>query len=213
MTPPSETTVLAVLAGGAARRLGGADKALLAMGDGRPLLAHLVDRLAPWPGPVVLCAGGDPARFAAFGLPVVADTLREPDGRPAGPLAGLLAALEWTRAVHPGVAWLVSVPGDLPVAPPDLLARLWATRARSGATVVRAASGGRIHHAVALWPVARATALRHALTAEGLRRVDAWAGRHRGAVADWPADPVDPFLNVNTPADLARARALTAPRY
>jgi molybdopterin-guanine dinucleotide biosynthesis protein A len=207
----SERVALGILAGGSARRMGGADKPLLLLGDGRPVLAHLLDRLAPWPGPMVLNANGDPARFAAFRLPVVADPLFEADGDTAGPLAGLLAVLEWTAAEHPAVSWLVSVPGDAPFAPPDLLDRLWQACAEDAADIALATSGGRDHPVVGLWPVALAPALRLAMEGVGLRAARRWAARHRAAVVAWPTDPVDPFMNLITPDDLARARALTAP--
>ncbi|SDE30680.1 molybdenum cofactor guanylyltransferase MobA [Rhodospira trueperi] len=210
MTVP-QRVALGILAGGAARRMGGADKPLLLLGDGRPVLAHLLDRLAPWPGPVLLNANGDPARFNGFGLPVVADPLFEADGGPAGPLAGLLAVLEWTAAAHPDVSWLVSVPGDAPFAPPDLLARLWQARVAEGADMAVATSGGRDHPVVGLWPVALAPALRVAMEHDSLRAARRWAARHRAAVVAWPTDPVDPFMNLNAPDDLARAHALTAP--
>jgi len=188
----------------------GADKALLTMGDGRPVLAHMLARLSPWSGPVVLSANGDPVRFAAFGLPVVADAVAEADGGRAGPLAGLLAVLEWTRAHHPDVAEVVTVPGDAPLVPGDVLARLRDARDQAGAEIACAGSGERVHHATALWPVALAPALRAAMTDEGLRAVGAWTRRHRVAVACWSlSDGPDPFLNINAPEDLARARAAT----
>ncbi|MQX36124.1 molybdenum cofactor guanylyltransferase MobA [Roseospira navarrensis] len=203
------TVALGILAGGQGRRMGGADKALLTLGDGRAALDHLLDRLTPWPGPVVLNANGDPARFARWDLPVVADSLTEPDGDPAGPLAGLLAVLEWVRAGHPDVSAVVTVPVDTPLVPRDLRDRLAAARADAGADIACAASGGRVHHATALWPVALAPALRTALADEGLRAVRAWTGRHRVAQAPWAVEPVDPFLSLNTPDDLDRARRLT----
>lgn len=201
---------LGILAGGAARRMGGADKALLTLGDGRPVLAHLLARLAPWPGPVVLSANGDPARFAAFQCPVVADAVTEADGDRAGPLAGVLALLEWTAQHDPDVATVVTVPVDTPCVPADLLDRLRRARDDGGCDMACAASGTRVHYATALWPVALAPALRRAMTDEGLRAVGAWTRRHRVAIAKWPVAPggTDPFLNINEPADLSRARAL-----
>ncbi|KAA5605092.1 molybdenum cofactor guanylyltransferase MobA [Roseospira marina] len=204
------TTALGILAGGAARRLGGADKALLPLGDGRPVLGHALDRLRPWPGPVVLVASGDPARFAPFDLPVVGDSVAEPEGGRAGPLAGILAVLEWVRDHAPDVEAAVTVPCDGPCLPRDLLARLRAAREVEGATIAMATSGGRVHPVVALWPVALAADLRRAVSQEGLRAVHAWTARYPVAVVDWPVAPVDPFLNINTPEELTRARAWTA---
>src|SRR3989440_307371 len=98
-----------VLAGGLARRMGGGDKALIRIGN-ETILERALARLKPQTSGIVLNANGDPARFAAFGLPVVADTV--PDF--AGPLAGILAGLDWAAANQPGSDYIVSVPGDCP---------------------------------------------------------------------------------------------------
>ena len=199
------TTPLVILAGGRAARMGGGDKCLLAVG-GIPILRRILDRLARPGRPVVLNANGDPRRFAAYGLPVV------PDGVPEqpGPLAGILAGMRWAVANLPDASDIVTVSGDTPFLPPDLLERLVAARAVAGADIAVAASAGRTHHTAALWPVALADALEHAIREEGTRRVGAWAARHRVAAADFPCDPVDPFLNVNDPAGLAEAQRLAA---
>ena len=191
-----------VLAGGLARRMGGGDKPLRLLG-GRPLLAHVIDRVAPQVAGIILNANGDPARFAAFGLPVVADPL--PDY--PGPLAGVLAALDWAAAERPGVATVLSVPGDGPFLPADLVARLEAARRAAGVPMACAASGGWTHPPIALWPVALRGALRAALLA-GEKKIDRWTARFGCASAEWPAVPVDPFFNANAPADLAAAEAL-----
>ena len=191
-----------VLAGGLARRMGGGDKPLRLLG-GRPLLAHVIDRVAPQVAGIILNANGDPARFAAFGLPVVADPL--PDY--PGPLAGVLAALDWAAAERPGVATVLSVPGDGPFLPADLVARLMAALRAAGVPMACAASGGWTHPPIALWPVALRGALRAALLA-GEKKIDRWTARFGCASAEWPAVPVDPFFNANAPADLAAAEAL-----
>lgn len=199
----AEPTVGAILAGGLARRMGGGDKALRMVG-GQAVLARLVARLAPQVARLVLNANEDPARFAGFGLPVVGDDL--PD-RP-GPLAGVLAGLDWAARFTPDVRWVVTAPGDAPFLPEDLVARLHA--GLGGATLACAASGGRTHPVVALWPVALRHDLRRALVGEGLRKVGAYVGRHGPAVVEWPVGRMDPFFNVNTPADLADADDLAA---
>lgn len=199
----TEPTVGAILAGGLARRMGGGDKALRMVG-GQAVLARLVARLTPQVARLVLNANEDPARFAGFGLPVVGDDL--PD-RP-GPLAGVLAGLDWAARVAPDVRWVVTAPGDAPFLPEDLVARLHA--GLGGATLACAASGGRMHPVVALWPVALRHDLRRALVEEGLRKVGAYVGRHGPAVVEWPIGDMDPFFNVNTPADLADADDLAA---
>ncbi len=190
---------LVILAGGLARRLGG-DKALRPLA-GRPLLAHVLDRMAGQAGPILINANGDPGRFAGFGLPVAGDSV---PGHP-GPLAGILAGLEWARGL--GAEAVISVPADCPFLPRDLVARLTAARAAAGAKAAVAASGGRRHPVVGLWPVSSADALRQALAA-GMRAVEAWTDRLGTAVAEVPAGPVDPFFNVNTAQDLARAERL-----
>ncbi|MBI5110354.1 MAG: molybdenum cofactor guanylyltransferase MobA [Rhodovulum sp.] len=209
MTPmtPSATlppTLGLVLAGGRAMRLGGGDKGLLAIGD-QPILARVIARLAPCAA-IILNANGDPARFAAVGLPVVADAV---PGF-AGPLAGLLAGLDWAAAHRPDLAHVVSVPADCPFLPADLVARLHGAAATAPAGAATAASGERGHPVVGLWPVVLRHDLRRAVVDEGMRRVGDWTARHRPARVTWPDTPVDPFLNVNTAADLAAARAVAA---
>ncbi len=192
-------TLAVVLAGGLARRMGGGDKPLRLLG-GRPLLDHVLDRVAPQVAAVVLNANGDPARFAAHGLPVVADGV--PDF--PGPLAGVLAALDWAAAARPDLPWVLSVPGDCPFLPRDLAARLHAARSAAGVPLACARSDGRTHPPIGLWPVALREALRTALSA-GERKIDRWTARHGVAHADWPAAPLDPFFNANAPEDLAEA--------
>ena len=191
-----------ILAGGLARRMGGGDKPLRMLA-GRPLLDHVLARLRPQVAGLILNANGDPARFAPWGLPVVPDGLA---GHP-GPLAGILAALDWVAAERPGLAWVVSVPGDSPFIPADLVARLHAAREAAGVPLACARSGGWAHPPVGLWPVALREELRGALAA-GERKVDRWTARHGCAEADWPVLPCDPFFNANAPEDLAEAERL-----
>ncbi len=209
----TDPVALVILAGGAGRRLGGADKALLPLADdGQPLLALALARLAPWPGPLLISANGDPARFAVFGAPVLPDSVTEADGAGAGPLAGLHAAMAWLSEHRPDVAWMVSLSADIPAPPRDLLARLEHARREAGARAAVAASGGRVHNVVGLWPVApgSASALERAMREDGLRRAGAWVARLRAARATWPAEPADPFDNINTSADLQRVRRALA---
>ncbi len=201
------TTLAVILAGGAGRRMGGADKAAVRLA-GRPLLAHVMARLAPQVGAVVLSANGDPERFAAFGVPVLADPL--PD-RP-GPLAGILAALVWMRRARPDLTDLLAVPVDTPFLPGDLYARLDAARRAAGRRMAIAASAGRLHPTVALIAVDSALADDLAARlARGARRVGDFFAHHQAAIADYGARDSDPFRNLNTPADLAAA-ALDRPR-
>jgi len=192
-----------ILAGGLARRMGGGDKPLTRIG-GATILSRVLERLKPQCTRVVLNANGDPARFADTGLPVIADDV--PDF--AGPLAGILAGLDWAAVYAPEVAYVASVPGDCPFLPRDLVVRLHQARAASGQPLACARSGEWRHPVVGVWPVALRADLRHALTQEDLRKIELWTARHGVALADWPAAPVDPFFNVNTPEDAAAAERL-----
>ncbi|MGI8525149.1 MAG: molybdenum cofactor guanylyltransferase MobA [Pseudolabrys sp.] len=199
MTP---ATFGLVLAGGLARRMGGGDKALLEIG-GVTILDRVLATLSGQTVGIVINANGDPQRFADTGLTVV------PDNVPGfvGPLAGILAGLDWLAAQNNGVEWLLSVPGDCPFLPDDLVERLHAARRQMGAGVPLACarSGEWRHPVVGLWPLALREDLRRALTKEDLRKIEVWTARHGIAVADWPDTPVDPFFNVNTPGDARRA--------
>ncbi|MBL8697212.1 MAG: molybdenum cofactor guanylyltransferase MobA [Alphaproteobacteria bacterium] len=196
----AEHVVGIVLAGGLSRRMGGGDKCLRPLG-GRPMLAHVVERLAAQVDVVALNANGDAARFAAFGLEVLPDVV----AGYAGPLAGILTGLEWTAARHPQARWLASAAADAPFFPRDLVARLVDAVTRSGRPLACASSGGRTHPVFGLWPVALLPELRTAVTEEGLRKVDLWTGRYGCTAVDFAVDDGDPFFNVNEPADLAAA--------
>ncbi len=189
-----------VLAGGLARRMGGGDKALIDIG-GRTILDRVLETMVPQCDGIILNANGDPSRFARFGLPVVADDI--PDF--AGPLAGILAGLDWAALHRPEIAWMVSVPGDCPFLPADLVARLHAARSAAGTPLACAKSGDWRHPVAGLWPVALRADLRRALVDEDLHKIEVWTARHGIALAEWPDRPVDPFFNVNTPDDRARA--------
>jgi molybdopterin-guanine dinucleotide biosynthesis protein A len=205
MTADQPATLCVVLAGGLGRRMGGGDKPMREIG-GRTILDHVIERLAPQCGELVLNANGDPARFARFGLPVIADTI---EGYP-GPLAGILAALEWAAANRPDVEWVVSAAGDCPFLPRDLVKRLQRAQSAEGADLAVAASGGQAHPVIGLWKVALRDELRHALVEEDLRKIDRWTARYRLATVSWQCEPVDPFFNANTVDDLAEAERLAA---
>jgi molybdenum cofactor guanylyltransferase len=194
-----------VLAGGLARRMGGGDKARIRIG-GKTILERVLARLEPQCTRIILNANGDPARFADTGLPVVSDSV--PDF--AGPLAGILAGLDWAAAHAPEVADIVTAPGDCPFLPDDLVARLAAARQSAGVPLACARSGDWRHPVLGLWPVALRDDLRRALIEEKLHKIEAWTARHGIAIADWPATPIDPFFNVNTPQDAAEAERLAA---
>ncbi|NQW10415.1 MAG: molybdenum cofactor guanylyltransferase MobA [Alphaproteobacteria bacterium] len=185
--------------------MGGGDKCLRALG-GITLLRRAIDRLEPQVGALVLNANGDPGRFAGYGLPVVADPV---DGF-AGPLAGVLAGFDWAAEHAPGYGWIVTVPTDAPMFPLDLVAKLASATVWDEADLACASSGGRTHPVFGLWPVRLRAALRSALMDHDVRKVDRFTADYQRAVADWAAEPVDPFLNVNRPEDLDAAERLMA---
>jgi molybdopterin-guanine dinucleotide biosynthesis protein A len=192
-----------VLAGGLARRMGGGDKPLVEIG-GETILSRVLARFRPQCVRIVINANGDPARFTAFGDPVVADSV--PDF--AGPLAGILAGLDWAVQNMPEIEWIATVPGDCPFLPRDLVAKLHAARQAETAPLACAKTAGRMHPVAGIFPLALRADLRAALTQEKLHKVGVWVGRHDAATAEWPDQPVDPFFNVNTPEDRATAEAL-----
>jgi molybdopterin-guanine dinucleotide biosynthesis protein A len=198
-----------ILAGGQSRRMGGGDKGLLDLA-GRPMLAHVVARLSPQVGRVVINANGDPQRFAPFGLPVVADTI----AGFAGPLAGVLAGMRWSMAHTPAARWIVTAAGDAPMLPSDLVSRLSAAVQALDHAVALARSGGDVHPVIGLWPVALADDLEAELKS-GVRKVLHWTDRHGTVAVDFPMaragnTEVDPFFNANTPEDLDALRAMLA---
>ncbi len=201
MTAPP--TLGLVLAGGLARRMGGGDKARIKIGVAS-ILQRVLARLAPQCNRMIINANGDPARFADTGLPVIADGV--PDF--AGPLAGILAGLDWAAQNVPAAEWLVSVPGDCPFLPKDLVTRLHNTRITANVPLACARSGEWRHPVVGLWPVKLREDLRHALVGKNLHKIELWTARHGIAIAEWPVTPFDPFFNVNTPEDVARAEAI-----
>jgi molybdopterin-guanine dinucleotide biosynthesis protein A len=194
-----------LLAGGLARRMGGGDKPLRTIG-GRTILELVIERVRSQVATLILNANGDQARFAAYGLPVVPDSI--PDN--PGPLAGVLAGLDWAAENRPDCPMVVSVPTDAPFLPTDLVTRMWELMYAQTADLACAASGGQVHPVIGLWPVRLRHELRRALVDEEIRKVDVWTARYRLATATFPTEPVDPFFNANRPEDLDRAAALLA---
>jgi molybdopterin-guanine dinucleotide biosynthesis protein A len=185
--------------------MGGGDKARIRIG-GVTILGRVIACLAPQCSAIIINANGDLTRFADTGLPVVSDSV--PDF--AGPLAGVLAGLDWAAAHAPDVADLVSVPGDCPFLPVDLVERLETARKAAKQPLACARSGDWRHPVVGLWPVRLRDDLRKALTEEDLHKIEVWTARHGVAIADWAAKPVDPFLNVNTPEDVVEAERIAS---
>ena len=206
---PSQSVIGVLLAGGQSRRMGGGDKCLLELA-GKPLLSHVVERLKPQTGGLVLNANGDPDRFAAFKLPIIADPV---EGF-AGPLAGVLAGFTWARENAPDARWIVTAATDTPFFPQDLVARLLDATQEQYPAIALASSGGRMHPVFGLWPTALMVDLHQALD-EGVRKVLHWTDRHNMSnvefeVAKIGTSEIDPFFNANTPEDLTHATNILA---
>lgn len=192
-----------ILAGGRATRMGGGDKGLRQIG-GQCLLDRVIARLSPQCAGLALNANGDPARFASLGLPVLGDSI---EGF-AGPLAGVLAGLDW--AADQGADAIITAAADTPFFPGDLAQRLQAAAGPQGLALAGSPDGQgvlRRHPTFGLWPVALRDDLRAAL-AGGLRKIVIWTDSHDAGLAEWASDPFDPFFNVNTPEDIAQAEEM-----
>lgn len=194
-----------LLAGGLARRMGGGDKPMRQIA-GRTILDRVIARLAPQCDGLIINANGDPARFASFGLPVVADGVADFPG----PLAGILAALDWMAANRPEASLVLSAAADCPFLPRDLVSRLHQALTEQNAQLAVAASDGQSHPVIGLWSVALRNELRHSLVVEDIRKIDRWTARYRLATVTWPTTPLDPFFNANTMDDIAEAERLAA---
>lgn len=201
-----------LLAGGQSRRMfpqepGGGDKCLRDLA-GRPMLAHVIERLAPQVAHLVINANGEPKRFDAFGLPIAADTVTGF----VGPLAGVLAGMRWTIAHAPAASHIATVSTDAPFIPANLVARLAVAAAARPGSIAIARSGGELHPVIGLWPVGLADDLESALRG-GVRKVLAWTDRHGTEPVDFPfqsvaGQAIDPFFNANHPDELDEARRL-----
>ncbi len=194
-----------LLAGGQARRMGGGDKCLRPLAR-KPILAHVIGRILPQVEALILNANGDPSRFDDFGLPVAGDVI---EGQ-AGPLAGILTGMEWTRTHRPTCQWIVSIATDTPFLPADLVESLAGAIRDEDAELASAITKGRTHPVIGLWPVRLATDLRRAMLDEDMRKIDRFTARYKLANVVFPAEPVDPFFNTNRPEDLEEAERLLA---
>ncbi|HEX3972259.1 MAG TPA: molybdenum cofactor guanylyltransferase MobA [Stellaceae bacterium] len=193
-----------LLAGGQSQRMGGGDKNLRLLG-GKPMLAHVIERAKPQVDALVLNANGDPQRFAGFGLPVIGDSITGF----VGPLAGVLAGLDWAAEHVPEAELVASFATDAPFFPRDLVTRLAVALEEGGFDLACAQSNGQAHPVFGLWPVSLREALREAL-AGGMRKVDRWTASYKLVEIEFLAEPVDPFFNTNRPEDLAEAERLVA---
>jgi molybdopterin-guanine dinucleotide biosynthesis protein A len=198
-------TVGVILAGGQARRMGGGDKSLLMLG-GETLIARAIARARPQVEDLIISANGDPDRFASFDLPVVADTV----SGFLGPLAGILAGLEWMRANRPNARWLASFACDSPLFPTDMVEPLVTLARQSKSLIAVAESNERTHPVFAVWSADIAETSESVLVKDGFRKVEDWIANFPHRSLSFSADPVDPFLNVNTPGQLAFAEDFIA---
>jgi molybdopterin-guanine dinucleotide biosynthesis protein A len=214
MPSPVPNILGVILAGGRSRRFGDGDKGFADL-NGLPVLAHVIDRFRPQVPRLILNANGDVDRFKGFGLDIVTDS-EHPE---QGPLSGILAALDWARRQPEVYTKVATVSTDVPFLPPDLVARLEAESgakngAKNGNRVAIAMSAGRRHPTIALWPLAVRDAIADALARQALG-VNALAFALNAVAVAFPMrdieyQAIDPFFNVNTPDDLATARALIA---
>ena len=201
MNASQDHVVAVVLAGGQGRRMGFVDKPLMPLGD-QTLLDHVISRLAPQCSAIALNANGNPERFQSFQLPVIADSVEDNPG----PLAGILAGLDWAALHQPQATHVISVPGDAPFIPRDLVAKL--TQALGeGAELARAHSFGRRHPVVGLWPVSIRADLRDQLVNHDIRKIDLFTADYSMAEVEFEGVP-DPFFNVNTPEDRTEAERI-----
>ena len=203
----AEHVVGVLLAGGRSSRMGGADKCLLPLA-GRAILAHIIERLRPQVSDLVINANGDPARFAAFGLPVIEDRL----GDHAGPLAGVHAGIEWARANRPDCPFVITAATDTPFLPADLVSRFHSAMAKDEPRLLVARSEEGIQPVFGLWPVSLASELEQSLK-RGRQKASDWVRQHGAEEVFFPAmetggRAIDPFFNINRPEDLAEAEAL-----
>ena len=202
MSIKREQIAAVILAGGAARRMGGGDKTLLPLA-GKPILQHILDRLNPQCATILLNANGDASRFQAFGLATYADAV----GGQLGPLAGILTGLDAIALHHRGLTHLISIAGDTPFIPHNLVERM--RLLADGDTIVRASSNGRAHAVCALWPLSIRADLRDQLINQDVRKIDRFTANYNLVDCDFAGIP-DPFFNINSPADQAEAaRALS----
>lgn len=191
-----EKIIAVILAGGKATRMGGEAKGLLSLA-GKTLIEHIIARIAPQVEGIVLNVNHNPRDYEFLGLPLIEDRL---PGYP-GPLAGILAGMEWAKTHHPDCKRILSLPCDTPFLPSDLVERL----ANAGPYLTRASSLGQKHPVVGLWPVELAEALQEALTQKGIHKIALFTEGYRLDRVDFAAAKIDPFFNINSPSDLEQA--------
>lgn len=197
--------VAVILAGGEARRMGGGDKTLIQLG-GKPILQHILDRLIHQSDQVIINANGDLERFKRFGLPVIADQL---EGF-LGPLAGILAGLDAAASLYPDKTHVISLAGDTPFIPIDLVERM--AKLSSSTNIVTAVSQRRTHPVFGLWPIAIRSELRDQLINHDIRKIDRFTASYEVEECVFDGIP-DPFFNINTNEDKEKADRILSKLY
>ncbi|MBT7956697.1 MAG: molybdenum cofactor guanylyltransferase MobA [Rhodospirillaceae bacterium] len=201
----SDNVIGVILAGGQSRRFGGGDKFIREL-KGEPLVDRVIERVRPQTSQMIISSNAETPHLTKFRLPIVADVI---EGQ-AGPLAGILSGMEWTRENASDCDWIVSFPTDAPFVPLDLVAQMHEQAVADDAEIVCAASGGRTHPVCALWRVNLAGNLRQVMEEEEMRKIDLWTARHRLSVLEFSDQPYDPFFNINRPEDLEQAETILA---
>ncbi len=189
-----------ILAGGQSTRMGGKDKGLIKLGE-YTLLEYVISRLKPQVSTVVLNANGDTSRFSRFELPVLPDPIQGF----LGPLAGVLAGLEWAETN--GYDKIVTVAADTPFFPKTLVRRLNEELTKKKAHVALACtietSGSRLirHPTFGLWSVFLKKNLEKAILA-GTRKVVVWTEAQKTIEVVFEETNSETFFNINTHDDL-----------
>ena len=196
LTPPFSAVILA---GGAAKRLGGGDKPLRMIG-GKPILDWIIERIKPQIHALALSANGNPARFAAYSRDIL------PDFEPhLGPMAGIVSAMEWAKKTNPIASHVLILSGDSPFIPSDLVRRLAELPSIAPDSMIAASSAGRTHPTIGFWPIAASDRIKQAIIEGKGRRVSDWLEVFPHQSVEWETQPFDPFFNINTQEDLAAA--------
>lgn len=190
-----------VLAGGQARRMGGKIKPLIEVAE-KTILSHILDNIKQQTtGPVVLNVNSASEQFADYDLPLVKDVI--PDF--AGPLAGILTGLDWMSRQNPKPDYMLSLPGDAPLIPKDLVERLMKAITETSSDIASVSSNNRTHPVIALWSLDLLEDLRTGVVEEHIRKIDLWTGKRKTVYVDWKTDAYDPFYNINRTEDLKGA--------
>ncbi len=190
-----------ILAGGLARRMDGKTKPLIELA-GKPLLSHILETITPQTsGPIILNVNQEPERFTQYDLPLIKDIV--PDF--AGPLAGIVTGLDWMSKQSPSIDDMLSLPGDAPLIPKDLIERLETAMRETDSEIVSVSSNKRTHPVIALWSTRLLEPLRKAVVDEGVRKIDRWTETRKIMYVNWEIADYDPFYNINRGEDLLGA--------